>query len=73
MSLCLRTICLIVAVGSAGAAVAKDAYYDLPLRELKLVEGSLPVGTKTLELAADMNLSGRCGRMRRSTAKAKPT
>ena len=47
MSLCLRTICLIVAVSSAGAAVAEDAYYDMPLRELKLVEGSLPVTTKT--------------------------
>ena len=42
MSLCLRSICLIVAVGSAGAATAEDAYYDVPLQELRLVEGSLP-------------------------------
>jgi hypothetical protein len=39
-------MCWIVAVSSAGAAVAKDAYYDVPLRELKLVEGSLPVAAK---------------------------
>jgi hypothetical protein len=37
-----------VAVGSAGAAVASDAYFDLPLREVKLVEGRLPVMTKEL-------------------------
>jgi len=46
MSLCLRTICLIAAVGGAQAVTAKDAYYDLPLRELRLVEGSLPDTTK---------------------------
>jgi hypothetical protein len=46
MSLCMRTICLVVAVSSAAAAVASDAYYDVPLRELKLVDGSLPVTTK---------------------------
>jgi hypothetical protein len=34
---------LIVAVTSASGAVAKDAFYDLPLRELKLTDGSLPV------------------------------
>lgn len=46
MSMCLRTVCLIVAASSAGAAVAEDAYYDIPIRELKLVEGNLPAGPK---------------------------
>lgn len=44
MSLCLRTIGLIVMVGFAQAALAEDAYYDVPIRELKLVEGSMPAG-----------------------------
>ena len=43
MSVCLRTICLAFAVGSAAAAFAGDAYYNVPLQELKLVEGRLPV------------------------------
>ncbi|MEI8376141.1 MAG: hypothetical protein WCJ35_25255 [Planctomycetota bacterium] len=33
---------LAVALGSIGLAQAKDVYYDLPIRELKLVEGRLP-------------------------------
>ncbi len=46
MSTCLRTFCLVVAVGwAAAAAVAKDAYYDVPVRELKLAEGRLPAQT----------------------------
>ena len=43
MFACFRTIGLIVAVTSASGAFAKDAFYDVPLRELKLVDGSLPV------------------------------
>jgi hypothetical protein len=38
----LRTICLVVALGSAGVAVADDAYYNVPFRELKLAEDSQP-------------------------------
>ncbi len=43
MSVCLRTICLAFAVGSAAAAFAGDAYYNIPVHELKLVEGRLPI------------------------------
>ncbi len=35
---------LAVALGSRGLAEAEDAYYDIPLRDLKLVEGRLPEG-----------------------------
>jgi hypothetical protein len=49
MSVCLRTICLIAAFSSAGAAIAKDAYYELPLQALKLVDGSLPAMTQNLK------------------------
>ena len=47
MFLRLRTFCLILLVASAGTAVAKDAYYDVPLRDLKpgdlgSVDGSRP-------------------------------
>ena len=33
---------LAVALGSAGLSQAKDVYYNIPLRDLKLVEGRLP-------------------------------
>jgi hypothetical protein len=47
MFLRLRTICLSVVAIWAGTAVADDAYYSIPLRELKLVEGDLPTATKS--------------------------
>ena len=38
-------IVLAFVVGFAAAASAGDAFYDIPIRELKLVEGSLPTAT----------------------------
>ena len=35
---------LALALGFTGLAQAEDAYYDIPLRDLKLVEGRLPEG-----------------------------
>ncbi len=34
----MRTIALALGLGAAGAALAGDAYYDVPIHELKLVE-----------------------------------
>ena len=45
MSVCLRTIVLALAFSSAATALAGDAYYNIPLQELKLVDGKLPVRT----------------------------
>ena len=42
MSIYLRMMVLAVAASLATAALAGDAYYQVPVRELKLVEGSLP-------------------------------
>ncbi len=42
MSILMRTIALALAIGSAGAALAGDAYYDVPIHELRLVDGNLP-------------------------------
>lgn len=47
MLLKLRAILLGVAAIWAGTALADDAYYDIRLNDLKLVEGSFPVGDKT--------------------------
>ena len=38
----LQMISLAVAVGFTGPALAGDAYYSIPIQELKLVEGRLP-------------------------------
>ncbi|MBN1394387.1 MAG: hypothetical protein JW959_05145 [Pirellulales bacterium] len=38
----IRTIVFALASGAAAAALAGDAYYDVPIRELKLTEGELP-------------------------------
>ena len=38
----LQMIALAVAVGFTGPALAGDAYYSIPIQELKLVEGRLP-------------------------------
>ena len=43
MSICMRAIVLAVAMSSAMTAFAKDSYYSIPIRDLKLTEGSLPV------------------------------
>ena len=43
MSVCLRTMLLALAVSSAATALAGDAYYNIPLPELKLVDGGLPI------------------------------
>lgn len=42
-------MCLILAIGSAAAAAAEDAYYAVPVRELTLVEGKLPVPQESLD------------------------
>ncbi len=42
MSVFLRMFCLVAAIISAEAAIAGDAYYDIPLRELKYAKGDLP-------------------------------
>ncbi len=44
MSVCLRMVCLVAAIVSAEAAMAGDAYYDIPIRDVKIVEGKLPSG-----------------------------
>ena len=33
---------LAMVLGSTGLAQAKDVYYDIPIRDLKLIEGRLP-------------------------------
>lgn len=43
MLFCTRTIVMALAAGIAGVAFGGDAYYDVPIRELKLTEGELPV------------------------------
>ncbi len=43
MFVCTRTIVMALAAGIAGVAFGGDAYYDVPIRELKLTEGELPV------------------------------
>ncbi len=43
MSLCLRTIGLALILGAAATALAGDAYFNIPVQELKLVEGTLPL------------------------------
>ena len=43
MFICTRTIVMALAAGIAGVAFGGDAYYDVPIRELKLTEGELPV------------------------------
>ncbi len=48
MSAQLRTIVLVVAALFAKTAVAEDAYYDVPVGQLKLTLGSLPVRSKTV-------------------------
>lgn len=52
MTASLRAICLLFALGSAGAVLAEDAYYDLPIQEVKLADGSLPVRKESLDWRA---------------------
>ena len=58
MSVCIRTIVASVALGLAGTALAEDAYYVVPVHELKLVEGSLPVRKKQPEFWRYADLVG---------------
>ncbi len=44
MSRFLRGVFFVVAVGCPAAVLAEDSYYSVPLRELQLTEGTLPVG-----------------------------
>jgi len=57
---------LMLAALPAGAAVAKDAYYNVPLRELKVVEGSLPDAARTACVCALGH--GRSVRLHRARA-----
>ncbi len=43
MLFCTRTIVMALVAGIAGVAFGGDAYYDVPIRELKLTDGELPV------------------------------
>ena len=55
---------LALTLGSTGLAPAKDVYYDIPIRELKLVEGRLPDRPAKHELAVFPTISGHgavCG------------
>ena len=42
MSLVTRTFVWVIALGLAATAHASDAYYNIPVQDLKLVEGTLP-------------------------------
>jgi len=44
MSSCLRIVVLLGTLALGTGAVAEDAYYNLPIRGLKLTEGTLPGG-----------------------------
>lgn len=42
MSINMRAMVMLLAAGVAGPAFGGEAYYDVPIRELKLTEGELP-------------------------------